>query len=303
MMMENKSALLAFIFDFLLTNVGRRVEWLIADKVICSGKVRTPEMKGLFMVKPNLSKENLIKAGVGVALSAALVGSCGYAYHCGNKYYENLQAEISASAELPIAEAQTEESVSHVTSFDFSSLPWKQMGYLNIQDYWDATNAKRDSIKGIADEYIDAYGSRMAEEDKTNLRWYEGRMLNAVYSDDFDAALRDFNSLASQFIPKKTYSSSGSGGGYSGDPYNFKRDGVVNWNGTRYTWYSSNVLHHYRTNEWTAGDDGFYRNDDGYIIVASNDHEQGTIVDTPWGEAIVEDSGCSSGTLDVYTNY
>lgn len=265
----------------------------MSNKVMCF-------VERINMKKPNINKETMIKTGAGTALAIALVGSCGYAYHCGNKYYENLQAEIYAAAQT---EEIVEEPASHVTSFDFSSLPWKQMGYLNIQDYWDATKAKRDSIKGIADEYIDAYGSRMTEEDKTNLRWYESRMLNAIYSDDFDAALKDFNSLASQFIPKKTYSSSGSGGGYSGDPYNFKRDGVVNWNGTRYTWYSSNVLHHYRTNEWTAGDDGFYRNDDGYIIVASNDHEQGTIVDTPWGEAIVEDSGCSSGTLDVYTNY
>lgn len=250
-------------------------------------------------IKPYLTKENIVKAGAGTALALALVGSCGYACHCGNKYYENLQAEISAAQ----AEEVIEEPVSHVASFDFSSLPWKQMGYLNIQDYWDATQAKRDSIRGIADEYIERYGSRMTEDDKTNLQWYEDRMLNAIYSDDFNAALKDFNSLASQFIPKTYSSSGGSGGGYSGDPYNFKRDGVVSWNGTRYTWYSSNVARHKDTAQWTAGEDGFYRDSEGRIIVASSDYSQGTEVETPWGTGIVRDSGCASGTLDCYVNY
>ena len=92
-----------------------------------------------------------------------------------------------------------------------------------------------------------------------------------------------------------------SGGGYSGN--GFKSQGVVNWNGTRYTWYSSNVLYHYRTPEWTVNSDGFYTNSDGYLICASDDYAQGTIVNTPWGEAIVEDCGAGSGTLDMYTKF
>ena len=84
----------------------------------------------------------------------------------------------------------------------------------------------------------------------------------------------------------------------------FKSDGVWYDDSYRYTWYSSNVLYHYRTDEWTAGSDGIYRDSEGYVVVASSDLPQGTVVeDTPFGAAKVYDSGCASGTLDVYTNF
>ena len=84
----------------------------------------------------------------------------------------------------------------------------------------------------------------------------------------------------------------------------FKSAGVWYDNNYRYTWYSSNVLYHYRTPEWTAGADGIYRDADGYVVVASSDLPQGTVVEgTPFGACKVYDSGCASGTLDVYTNF
>lgn len=84
----------------------------------------------------------------------------------------------------------------------------------------------------------------------------------------------------------------------------FRSDGVWYDENYRYTWYSSNVLYHYRTPEWTAGSDGIYRDVDGYVVVASSDLPQGTVVEgTPFGSCKVYDSGCASGTLDVYTNF
>ena len=84
----------------------------------------------------------------------------------------------------------------------------------------------------------------------------------------------------------------------------FMSDGVCYDDNYRYTWYSSNALYHYRTSEWTAGDDGIYRDADGYVVVASSDYAQGTVIeDTPFGDVKVYDSGCASGTLDVYTNF
>lgn len=84
----------------------------------------------------------------------------------------------------------------------------------------------------------------------------------------------------------------------------FKSAGVWYDSNYRYTWYSSNVLYHYRTPEWTAGADGIYRDSDGYVVVASSDLPQGTVVEgTPFGACKVYDSGCASGTLDVYTNF
>ena len=93
--------------------------------------------------------------------------------------------------------------------------------------------------------------------------------------------------------------------GVSGDPDGLNSfvgiiDGV---NGTRETAYSSNVLYHYRTSEWTPDEYGFYRTDDGYYVVASSDYEQGTIIETTRGEAMVLDSGCDSGIVDFYCNW
>lgn len=98
--------------------------------------------------------------------------------------------------------------------------------------------------------------------------------------------------------PSLTYNTPSSGTG------NFQSDGVWYDNNYRYTWYSSNAAYHYRTPEWSAGSDGIYRDSEGYVVVASSDYAQGTVIeDTPFGAAKVYDTGCASGTLDVYTNY
>lgn len=97
-----------------------------------------------------------------------------------------------------------------------------------------------------------------------------------------------------------TYEDSGS---YTGE--SFKSQGVIYENGTRYTWYSQNVLpgggldipgRH-------VGDNDLIYDADGYVVVASDDYGKGTVVDTPFGSGKVYDSGCDSGTIDIYTNY
>lgn len=89
---------------------------------------------------------------------------------------------------------------------------------------------------------------------------------------------------------------------YSGS--SFKRDGVWYYGGFKYTWYSSNVLHHYRTSEWTPDSQGVYRDSDGYAVVASEDFPFGSVIsDTPFGAAKVYDCGCPSGVIDVYVNF
>lgn len=78
----------------------------------------------------------------------------------------------------------------------------------------------------------------------------------------------------------------------------------VNWhNGRKETYYSSNVLYHYRTPEWSTDEYGVYRDSDGYVVVAASDLEQGAEVDTSFGMGKVYDSGCSAGTTDIYTNW
>ena len=50
-------------------------------------------------------------------------------------------------------------------------------------------------------------------------------------------------------------------------------------------------------------DRGLVCDGDGYICVASSDYKKGTIVETSLGTGKVYDSGCASGTIDIYTNW
>ena len=89
---------------------------------------------------------------------------------------------------------------------------------------------------------------------------------------------------------------------YSGD--GFQQEGVrAGVDSSTETWYSSNQAYHYRTGEWTPDDEGYYRDSDGYYVVASNDYAEGTVVNTSKGEAKVYDDGTYSGNIDFYTNY
>ncbi len=84
-----------------------------------------------------------------------------------------------------------------------------------------------------------------------------------------------------------------------------RKKGVVYYNGHRETYYSQRVLpggglsipgRH-------VADDGTIRDGDGYICVASEDLAYGSTVETTLGTAKVYDNGCSSGTVDIYTDW
>lgn len=81
------------------------------------------------------------------------------------------------------------------------------------------------------------------------------------------------------------------------------QSGVNYHDGRTETYYSSNVLHHYRTGEWTVDEEGFYRTDEGYYVVAASDMEQGTVFQGSKGMCIVCDSGCLPGVTDYYVNW
>ena len=86
----------------------------------------------------------------------------------------------------------------------------------------------------------------------------------------------------------------------------FKRDGVKQWNGWRWTWYSERVLPGGGLNipGRHTDESGYVCDEDGYICLASGSLKKGTVVETPFGrEGKVYDSGCASGTLDVYVNW
>ena len=86
-------------------------------------------------------------------------------------------------------------------------------------------------------------------------------------------------------------------------------DGLNTFTGVNYhdgrteTYYSSNVLYHYRTSEWTLDDEGFYRDAGGYYVVAASDKAQGETFTGSKGECKVYDTGCNEGVTDYYVNW
>ena len=86
----------------------------------------------------------------------------------------------------------------------------------------------------------------------------------------------------------------------------FQYNGVINWGGWRWTWYSQNVLpgggldipgRH-------VDENGYVCDENGYICLASSVLERGSVVDTPLGkQGKVYDSGCAADTIDVYVNF
>lgn len=82
-----------------------------------------------------------------------------------------------------------------------------------------------------------------------------------------------------------------------------QQSGVNYYDGRTETYYSSNVLYHYRTNEWTVDNEGFYRTNEGYYVVAASDMPQSTTFEGSKGTCIVFDSGCNAGVTDYYVNW
>lgn len=110
------------------------------------------------------------------------------------------------------------------------------------------------------------------------------------------------------YEPVQEYVPQSYSGGSSGRGADFMSSGVIYDNGTRYSWYSQNALPGGGLDELNANgrhvdDEGIIRDADGYVAVASCDHEKGTIVDTPFGEGKVYDYCGIPGTIDIYTNF
>ena len=86
-----------------------------------------------------------------------------------------------------------------------------------------------------------------------------------------------------------------------------RSNGSIDVFGHHETWYSTKEDCGQTTAVPIPGkhvaDDGTIRDEDGYICVASSDLKMYSIVMTSVGPGKVYDTGCSSGTIDVYTNW
>ena len=54
---------------------------------------------------------------------------------------------------------------------------------------------------------------------------------------------------------------------------------------------------------WTLDDEGFWRDSDGYYVVAASDIEHGETFTGSKGECKVYDCGCNEGVTDYYVNW
>lgn len=79
--------------------------------------------------------------------------------------------------------------------------------------------------------------------------------------------------------------------------------GVNYHDGRRETYYSSNVLYHQNTPDWTLDSEGFYRTDEGYYVVAASDKPQGSTFEGSKGTCVVLDTGCPDGVTDYYVGW
>ena len=89
-------------------------------------------------------------------------------------------------------------------------------------------------------------------------------------------------------------------------PSYFKRAGVIHWNGWRWTWYSERILpgHGLRIPGRHTDAQGYVRDGDGYLCLASDALRRGTVIPTPFGSyGKVYDCGCGTSTIDVYVGW
>lgn len=80
--------------------------------------------------------------------------------------------------------------------------------------------------------------------------------------------------------------------------------GVCYYNGLRETYYSSAVAPHYRLDEWWTDQNGFWRTEEGYFVVAYTMTEPiGSIINISMGQAQICDHCPTNGAVDIYTTW
>lgn len=192
---------------------------------------------------------------------------------------------VFASVLVPFSEPTKPakaESVQSFETFESSVESWQSMSNSINSSVKDSL----DLVSVQAEEVVEQYQREQAELEAERIAQEEAER---------QAQLEEQISAQTQTYETQPTSSSTS---------SFKSDGVWYDGRFRYTYYSSNVAYHYRTPEWTAGSDGIYRDSSGYVVVASSDYPIGTVIEgTMFGSVKVYDTGCASGTLDVYTNF
>ena len=206
-------------------------------------------------------------------------------------------------------------------------------GYGSMQEWNASMEAKRDSLEMRAQIIMNMYGDYATDDERAVLQGCidgAGSLLTmgevdarSTELDELRTALEDAKCEALEAaaaeaeaaeVAQASYYNAGynpsyaSAASYANGSGLTRSAGVNNYNGRRETYYSSNVLYHYRTGEWTQDSEGFWRDADGYYVVAASDKSQGSTFTGSKGECKVYDSGYASFMSSPYgttvgTNY
>lgn len=204
-------------------------------------------------------------------------------------------------------------------------------GYGSMQEWNASMEAKRDSLEIRAQIIMNMYGDYATDDERAVLQGCIDGAGSLLTMGEVDAKSTELDELrsalenakrealeaaaaeaetaeAAQAAQASYYnagygSSNTSAASYANGSGLTRSAGVNNYNGRRETYYSSNVLYHYRTGEWTQDSEGFWRDSDGYYVVAAGDMAQGSTFTGSKGDCKVYDSGCAAGTTDYYTGW
>ena len=203
-------------------------------------------------------------------------------------------------------------------------------GYGSMQEWNASMEAQRDSLEMRAQIIMNMYGDYATDEECAVLQGCIDGAGSLLTMGEVDAKSTELDELRSTLENAKrealeaaaeaeaaeaaqaaqaSYYNAGYGSSntfaasYANGSGLTRSAGVNNYNGRRETYYSSNVLYHYRTGEWTQDSEGFWRDSDGYYVVAAGDMAQGSTFTGSKGDCKVYDSGCAAGTTDYYTGW
>lgn len=200
-------------------------------------------------------------------------------------------------------------------------------GFGSMQEWNASMEAKRDSLEVRAQIIMNMYGDYATDDERAvlnecidgtgSLLTMEEVDAKSTGLDELRATLEDAKREALELeaaeaaaaAAQASYYNAGYGSSYVAAAFYAngsgltRSGGVNNYNGRRETYYSSNVLYHHRTGEWTQDSEGFWRDSDGYYVVAAGDKAQGSTFTGSKGECKVYDSGCAAGTTDYYTGW
>lgn len=248
-------------------------------------------------------KKNVIAGIIATVIIGCCVGFTSYATPSDTVGNENV---CDQSVKKTDAEVDTSTNVDTSTEEDAKAL----------EKYKNDMAEKHKNAKGLYKKTAKHYKNVLYAINTEKLKKHCDTMYNVTSADNMlnEDSLDKYKSAKKEFAKlkktlEKEYVKTGGVGKYRGGefeiPHNFRSSGVLTDRKFRYTYYSSRVLYHYKTPQWTLCNDGLYRDKKGRVVVASDDYKHGSVINSPlFGTCIVLDCGVgSSGTLDVYVGW